>query len=53
MVGPYGAVTWWGFSPALDLQNECKEMHIFYTCFLFINFSKKGYNCFSVNLICR
>ena len=24
MVGPYGAVTWWGFSPALDFQNECK-----------------------------
>ncbi|XP_046858961.1 dynein axonemal assembly factor 3-like isoform X2 [Xenia sp. Carnegie-2017] len=23
MVGPYGAVTWWGFSPALDLREEC------------------------------
>ena len=26
MVGPYGAVTWWGFSPALDLQNEYKKL---------------------------
>ncbi len=24
MVDAYGAVTWWGFSPALDLQDEGK-----------------------------
>lgn len=22
MVDAYGAVTWWGFSPAIDLQDE-------------------------------
>ncbi|XP_028399655.1 dynein assembly factor 3, axonemal-like [Dendronephthya gigantea] len=28
MVGPYGAITWWGFSPALDLQNEYKRLDV-------------------------
>lgn len=28
MVGPYGTITWWGFSPALDLQEEYKKLRV-------------------------
>ena len=32
MADGFGAITWWGFSPAIDLQDECKYI-VSYTTF--------------------